>query len=64
MEYIQGGGEHVALRFIVVFVAVIVGLCVASALQTFHRHNNFCAVIMAINGPDQQQKKLATMEYI
>jgi hypothetical protein len=45
-------------------VAVIVGLCVASARQTFHRHNNFFAVIMAINGHDQQQKTLATMDYL
>jgi hypothetical protein len=40
--------EGVAPRFIVVFVA--------SALQKFHRHNKYFAVIMAINGHDHQQK--------
>jgi hypothetical protein len=47
-----------------VFVDIVIGLCVASVLQKFRRHNNFFAVIMAINGHGQQQKNLATMEYI
>jgi hypothetical protein len=64
MAYIQGQGGCVVLRFIVVFVAIVVGLCVASVLQTFHPHDNFFAVIMAINGHGQQQKNLATMDYI
>jgi hypothetical protein len=54
MAYIQGGGCGV-MWFIVVFVAIIFGLCVAATLQMFRRHN-FFAVIMAINGHDQQQK--------
>ena len=51
------------LWLIGVFVAIMVLLCVASALQIVHWHNNFFAMIMAINGHDQQQKNLATMEY-
>ena len=54
----------VVLWLIVVSAAIAVGLCVASAPQTFHRHNKYFAVIMPINGHDQQQRNLATMEYI
>jgi hypothetical protein len=45
-------------------VPIVVVFCVASALQMLHWRNNFFAMIMAINGHDQQQKKLATMEYL
>ena len=45
------------------FVPIAVGLCGASALQMLHFHNTFFAMIMAINGHDQQQKKLAALKH-
>ena len=57
LKHTQGDG-CVVLWLIVVLVPIVDVLCVAPALQMLHRHNNFFAMVMAINGHDQQQKNL------